>query len=133
MRNVYWLIALLGLVFAGCDDDAPTTQVDSAPSKGAPSADESDEEEVALDKLPAAVRAAAEKAVPGIVLQEADRETEDGTVVYDVEGEANGKEYELEITADGKVLEVESEDDDSEADDDDTEDDDDDDDDEDDD
>ena len=67
--------------------------------------------DVALDQLPANVKAAAVAAVPGLVITESERETQkDGTVVYDVEGTANGKAYEIEVTAGGKVLEVESED-----------------------
>ena len=68
--------------------------------------------------------AAALKAVKGIVLTEAEKETKGSKVIYELEGRVGGKEYEIKISADGKVLKVEEENDD---DDDDVEDDDDDD------
>lgn len=67
------------------------------------------EEKVALDKLPEAVKAAAERAVKGIVLTEAEKETKGDEVVYEVEGKAGGKLYEIKIAPDGKVIKVEEE------------------------
>jgi hypothetical protein len=57
-----------------------------------------------VSAVPAAVREAAVKAVAGIELAEAEVES---VLVYELEGEAGEKEYELEVTADGRVLEVE--------------------------
>lgn len=74
--------------------------------------EDEDGEKVPLAQVPQVVKDAAAKAVPGIVLEEAGRETEGVQVIYELEGEAGGQEYELEITADGEVLEVEVEDED---------------------
>ena len=79
------------------------------------------EKEVPLSEVPAAAVTAAKGAVAGIELTEADVEKEDGRMVYDIEGTANGKEYTIEVTAEGEVLEVEEEteeDDDAEGEDD---------------
>ncbi|MHC4517043.1 MAG: PepSY domain-containing protein [Planctomycetota bacterium] len=90
-----------------------------------------DEQEIPLSEVPAEALQAARAAVDGITLTEAEMEEEDGQTVYVVEGTADGVEYEIEVAADGKVLEVEQEDEedeeDEEGDDDDEEDDDDDD------
>ena len=67
------------------------------------------EKEVPLSEVPAAAVAAAQGAVAGIELAEANVEKEDGQMVYDIEGTANGKEYTIEVTAEGEVLEVEEE------------------------
>jgi len=67
------------------------------------------EKEIPLSQVPEPALAAAQGAVEGITLTEAEMETEDGQTVYVLEGEAAGKEYEIEVTADGKVLEVEEE------------------------
>jgi hypothetical protein len=83
-----------------------------------------DEEEISLDKVPDAVKNAAIAAVPGLKLDEAEKETENGTVVYNLEGTANGVHYEVEVTADGKVTEIEKDDGDDADDDDDDDDDD---------
>ncbi len=81
---------------------------------------EETEEEIALDKVPKVVLDAAAKRLPGFTAKEAERETEDGVVVYELEGVASdGKEYEIEISAAGKVLEVEVEEKDDDDDDDD--------------
>ena len=67
------------------------------------------DKEVPLSEVPPAAIEAAQGAVDGITLTEADVETEDGQTVYDIEGTANGKEYTIEVTGEGKVLEVEEE------------------------
>lgn len=64
-----------------------------------------DEKEVALADLPPGVKAAAMKAVPGLVLEEASVETEKGRLVYTLEGKSGDTEYELELDADGRILE----------------------------
>jgi len=76
------------------------------------------EQEVPLKDVPAVVLDAAKGAVEGIVLSEAEMETEDGKVVYELEGTANSVEYEIEVAADGTVLEIEQEGDDDDDDDD---------------
>lgn len=67
------------------------------------------EKEVPLSEVPAEALEAAQSAVDGITITEAEIEEEDGETVYIFEGEANGKEYEIEVTPEGKVLEVEDE------------------------
>ncbi|MEQ8763082.1 MAG: PepSY domain-containing protein [Planctomycetota bacterium] len=79
-----------------------------------------DEEVIPLDEVPTAALAAAEKAVPGVTFDRAERETEEGRVVYGLEGTLDGVRHEVEVTADGDVIEVESgdeEDDDDDEDD----------------
>ncbi len=66
-----------------------------------------EEQEISLDKVPATAIQAAENALPGIRLTEAEIEFEDGVEVYELEGERNGKHYELEVTADGTIIEIE--------------------------
>jgi hypothetical protein len=67
-------------------------------------ADDLDQEPISLDALPHAVEAAALEAVPGLVLTRAERE---GAQVFCLYGETNDLFYELELTADGQVLELE--------------------------
>lgn len=69
-----------------------------------------EDEEIPLSEVPEHVRAAALAAVPGIVLEEAEREVEDGVAVYCLEGEADGRDYEIDVNADGVVLETEVDD-----------------------
>ena len=71
-----------------------------------------DDEEIELADVPQKVKDAAIAAVKGIKLTEASIEKEDGKTVYELEGTVDGKEYEIEVDEDGKVLEVEQEDDD---------------------
>lgn len=59
--------------------------------------------------MPVVAVEAARQAVENITLTEAAVEEEDGQTVYVLEGAADGKEYEIEVTADGKVLDVEQE------------------------
>jgi len=102
--------------FRGYEDDGAEDEDDDDDD----GEEDEDEEEIPLSEVPQVVKDAAAAAVPGIVLEEASRETEDERVIYELEGEANGTEYEIEVTEDGEVLEVEEdEEDDDEGDDDD--------------
>jgi len=67
------------------------------------------EKEVPLSEVPDEALKAAQGAVDGVTITEAEMEKDDGETVYVFEGEANGKEYEIEVTPQGKVLEVEEE------------------------
>jgi hypothetical protein len=70
--------------------------------------DTDDEEAVALDQVPDAIRKAALAAVPGLVLTGAEKETEEGTLVYCLEGTDGGEAVEVEVRAsDARVLEIE--------------------------
>jgi uncharacterized membrane protein YkoI len=62
---------------------------------------------VELAAVPAGVIAAATKALPGINLTDAEYEEEDGLMVYELEGTLGEARYEIEVTPEGEVLEVE--------------------------
>ncbi len=80
--------------------------------------DDETEEEIDPVKLPAAVKKAIKKNYPGAKIKEAEKETEDGEVVYEVELILkDGSEIEVEFSPKGEIIEVE----DSDEDDDDTE------------
>jgi len=66
-------------------------------------AEVSDEEEIPLAKVPKNIKEIAKKAVKGIKLSEA--ELEDGN--YELEGYVGKDKYEVEITPEGKVIEIE--------------------------
>lgn len=70
------------------------------------------DEDVTLDQVPAAVRATILKESAGGKITEIERDTEDGTTVYELEFKINGKEFEIKIAADGTVLERDADDDD---------------------
>jgi uncharacterized membrane protein YkoI len=72
------------------------------------------EEEVTLDQVPAAVKAAILKESAGGKITEIERETENGKTVYEAEFLLDGKEVEIQIAPDGTLLgrEVEEEEDD---------------------
>ncbi len=75
------------------------------------------EVEIPLSEVPDVVMQAALAAVPGITLKEAEMDSEDGGLTYDLEGVLDGVEYEIEVSPDGEVLEVEIEGDDDDDDD----------------
>ena len=70
-----------------------------------------DDEKVPLSDVPAKVLKAANEAVLGGEITAAEKEVEDGVVIYDIEKVVDGIEYEIEVTADGVVKEVEKDDD----------------------
>ena len=85
------LVTILGLLVCGCANQS----LKSVTSHDANTQDEQ-EIEIPLDQVPDLVKQAALAAVPGIVLEEAEKEIENGVLVYELEGVANGKEYEIE-------------------------------------
>jgi len=81
--------------------------------------DDDNEVAVALDQVPEAIKQAALAAVPGFVLKSAERETEEGTLMYCLEGTAGGEAVEVEVRAsDSSVVEIERGEDDDDGDDD---------------
>ena len=65
--------------------------------------------------VPALVMNAAKKAVPGIKITRAEKEKNDDQTIYELKGNAAGKEYEIKISAQGKVLKAEGDDEDDEG------------------
>ena len=81
--------------------------------------DDENEVEVALDQVPEEIRKAAEAAVPGFVLKSAEKETEEGSLHYCLEGTAGGEAVEIEVRAsDANVVEIERGEDDDDGEDD---------------
>ena len=119
-------LALLAALAAGCQkpthSDGMSTGV-SDPKQPASAARADGEEEISLDEVPPHVLQAALAAVPGLVIEEAELETEQGVTVYCLEGNAGGETAEVEVTPDGRVVEVEHGDDDEDEGDDDDDDD----------
>ncbi len=62
---------------------------------------------IPLSEVPQEILAAAQQAVPGIQIEEAEIEMENGQQVYELSGIAAGQEYEIEISGTGEILEVE--------------------------
>jgi hypothetical protein len=68
------------------------------------------DKKIALAKVPAKIKAAADKAVPGAEWSEATKSTEDGEVAFRLEGDdAKGRYVWVEVAADGTVNEVQTE------------------------
>jgi hypothetical protein len=64
-------------------------------------------DDVGLDKVPAGVKEAASKAVPGAKWTAATRSVDEGRVTYELEGEdADKRKVWVDLTADGKVNEM---------------------------
>lgn len=124
MRKMLCFLALGMLIAIGCETNQEAARTDTKDAQRVAEPEKA-EMVIPLDTVPATVMKAGEKAVPGIVFTRVEREYEDGVWVYDMEGTAKGVAYEIEVTADGKVLEIEEEDDDEDDDDEDDDDDDD--------
>ena len=67
------------------------------------------DEKIDLAKVPAVVKQAADHAAPGVTWTKATKEVEDGKTIYELVGkDAKGREVEVEVTPQGKVIEVET-------------------------
>lgn len=116
MKATPVLLSLTAFLFAGCQSSDTTDgtsglvarHIDSDPSVAEDDDDEGEEEKISVDQIPALVKSAAMAAAPGLVITEAERE---GDGVYCVHGTVAGVFTEVEVSADGTVLEIESGDD----------------------
>ena len=63
--------------------------------------------DIPKNEVPANVLAAAKAEIPGFILEEADLQQRGATRLFELQGRANGRPYEIDITADGRVLRIE--------------------------
>ena len=59
--------------------------------------------------LPQKVKASLDRRFPGADLTAAEKETENGNVVFDLELKHEGRKYEMDVKEDGTILEIEKE------------------------
>jgi hypothetical protein len=69
------------------------------------------EKKISLKDVPEAVRATADKAVPNAKWEKAEQEIENGQPIYELKGKVPDKnrEFEVEVTPDGKLIQIEVE------------------------
>ena len=65
-----------------------------------------DEDDLTLDQVPEAARAALLKLAGGAKILKAEREREHGVLVYEAQWAANGTKHEAAVTADGTLIET---------------------------
>ena len=68
-----------------------------------------DEEKIAFEKLPAAVKKTIKRKFPKAEIEGASKEVEDGTTTYEVELEIKDRSVDVALKADGTILEIERE------------------------
>ena len=68
-----------------------------------------DEDKIPLSSGPTAVTATAVATVKGFATTKASMEKHEGRTIYELKGKADAGEYELKITADGKLIRLELE------------------------
>jgi uncharacterized membrane protein YkoI len=66
-------------------------------------------EKITPDKIPQKVMDTIKARLPGAEITSAEKETEDGKVVYDIELKHQGRKYEMDIKEDGTLIEIEKE------------------------
>jgi uncharacterized membrane protein YkoI len=72
-------------------------------------ADEKKDAKIEPDKLPAKITESINGRFPGGKVTSAEKEVEDGNVVFDIELKHDGRKYEMDIKEDGTILEIEKE------------------------
>ncbi len=91
----------------GDDDAADDTDDDATNNDDNDANDDDDEVKIDPASAPAAVTAAIKPLLGGATIKAMTKETDDGRVVYEAEYDVDGKENSIEVSADGKVLEIE--------------------------
>ena len=73
--------------------------------------EKSNEVEIPISEVPASIITIVQNTLPGITLTEAEKETKDDSVIYELEGKLiSGREYEIKIAEDGTIIKIELED-----------------------
>lgn len=73
--------------------------------------DRDKETDIPLNEVPVNVINIVQSTLPGISLTEAEKEVDDNTVTYELEGNLiNGKKYEIKITESGTIIKIELDD-----------------------
>lgn len=110
------LLAAAAIALAGCScckDKGKEKEQAPPPAQGGTAMEVEEDEDVvketpvALDKLPANIRSAAEAAVPGLEVLSSSKEEEDGRTFYEVSGKVGGQAVEVILTPEGEVVAVE--------------------------
>ena len=91
MRSITW-VAVTSIVILGAFSAAISA---TAGEK---------EEKTTIDKVPAVVKAAIEKATAGGKVKKIEKEQYDGKVVYDVDYVKDGEEKEINVAEDGTIV-----------------------------
>ncbi len=95
-RRVLFLMTAAGL-------SAATLLLTTFPANAA-------DDKIDIDKVPAKVKEAATKAVPGVKWTGATKSVDDGKVMYELEGDDSADRYvSVELTAEAKVNEIDTE------------------------
>jgi len=90
-----WAIAgMLGLALVGCN----------AMKKADEEKEEGNAVKVAIEQVPAAVRATLQQEAPGVAITTVDKEEEDGKVTYEADAMIGGQNYEIKVAPDGKLI-----------------------------
>jgi hypothetical protein len=101
------LTAVAAAFLSSCaTQTSPTTQARPVAPGYVNDGDDADND-IPKNEVPANVLAAAKAEIPGFILEEADLQQRGATRLFELQGRANGRPYELDITADGRVLRIE--------------------------
>jgi uncharacterized membrane protein YkoI len=95
---------------AGDEDDDGDDDGEDADDDGDNDDQNVDGQPVEMGQLPAAVQAVIQKAAAGNPIKEIEAITKGGATIYEVDWMAGGKEVEIRVSADGKLLDREAED-----------------------
>ncbi|MDB5319010.1 MAG: hypothetical protein JWN40_641 [Phycisphaerales bacterium] len=89
-----WTVAVLLGLTVGC----------SHHDKGGGEKEEANEVKMTIDQVPAPVRAALMREAAGATITTVDREEDKGKVIYEADVMVGGKNWEIKVDADGKVV-----------------------------
>ena len=101
--NAKWIVAaVISVAVAGVGTGALAAADDK----------DTGEVKVAILEVPAAVKATIEKAAKGGTIKEIEKETKDGKTIFEADVVIDGKEYEVTVAEDGKLISTKLDDDD---------------------
>ncbi len=103
MSKRWILMALMALGLAGTAA-LSVRGADAAKNDAQEQKKEADEVKVTLDQLPAAVKDTLLKEVGKGTISDIDKETEDGKTIYEADATIDGKNWEIKIAEDGKLI-----------------------------
>lgn len=100
------LVPLVGVAFQMTSWAGGNVSINRLPSHGAAVAFQ---EKVPINRLPGPVTAAIKNKLPGSEILQAEMDSENGKVKYELKVKSKGQVYDVDVAPDGKVLKIELE------------------------
>ena len=99
-----WILVVLMALGLACIAALSVRAADAAKKDAQEHKEKGEEVKVTLDQVPAAVKDTLQKQVGKGTITDIDKETEDSKTIYEADATIDGKNWEIKVAEDGKLI-----------------------------